>query len=137
VSHFTTLQTQITDQDSLVVALADIGFSKVEVHSESQPLQGYMGDRRQQRAHVIIRRQFVGTASNDIGFERQGDGNFRAWISEFDRDQQGYNAEWVGRVTARHAYHVTQKTLINQGFNVVQEQSAEDGTVRMILRRVT
>jgi Protein of unknown function (DUF1257) len=136
VSHFTTLHTQITDQDSLVAALSDIGFSEVEVHSEPQALQGYMGDRRRQRAHVIIRRQFVGSASNDIGFERQGDGNYRAWISEFDRGH-GYNAEWVGRVTARHAYHVTQKTLVNQGFNVVQEQRAEDGSVRMILRRVT
>lgn len=137
MSHFTTLQTQITDQESLVAALNDVGFSQVEVHAEAQPLRGYMGDRRAQRAHVIVRRQHVGEASNDIGFERGTDGSYNAWISEYDHDHYHYDEGWLGKVTARHAYHATQKTLVNQGFNVVQEQSAEDGTVRMVLRRMT
>lgn len=135
MSHFTTLKTSITDADALVAALADVGYPTVEVHEEAVALYGYEGDRRRQRAHVVIRREHVGEASNDIGFERQPDGRYRAWISEYDRRR--HDEGWLTRVTARHAYHATQRTLAAQGFNFVDEQQDPDGTVRMVLRRVT
>lgn len=135
MSHFTTLRTQITDIDALVAALADVGYRDVEVHDHAQPLFGYRGDVRSERAHVIIRRRHVGHASNDIGFERQPDGRFRAVISEYDRAR--YNETWLGRLTARHAYHATARTLAAQGFDLVDEQTDRDGTVRLVLRRVT
>ena len=134
MSHFTTLVTQITDIDALVAALADVGYGNVEVHDLSQPLYGYQGDMRPERAHVIVRRKHVGEASNDIGFERQPEGEYRAWISEFDRHT--HDERWLGQVTARHAYHLTQKTLTRQGFNLVDEHNEHDGTVRMVLRRM-
>jgi len=54
------------------------------VHQEAVSLYGYQGDVRSQKAHVIIRRKHIGTAANDVGWERQTDGTYRAWISEFD-----------------------------------------------------
>lgn len=134
MSHFTTLKTQITDAEALVAALADVGYNAVEVHDNAQPLKGYLGDRRRQRAHAIIRRKHIDRASNDIGFERQPDGYFRAVISDYDRAK--HNEKWLGRVTARHAYHATTKTLAAQGFDLVREEQDHDGTMRMVLRRV-
>ncbi|HVX45945.1 MAG TPA: DUF1257 domain-containing protein [Mycobacteriales bacterium] len=133
MSHFTTLTTQITDQDALCAALADVGYADLEVHAEPQPLYGYRGDRRADRAHVIIRREHVGEVSNDIGFRRQDDGHFLAVISEYDRHR--HDEAWLGRVTARHAYHVTRQTLAAQGFDVTEETAERDGTVRLVLRR--
>jgi hypothetical protein len=134
VSHFTTLRTQITDTDALVAALADMGYDEVEVHDEAQPLIGYLGDTRRQRAHVIVRRRHVGRVSNDIGFERQADGHFTAVISDYDRPRHG--EAWLARLTARHAYHAAATTLAAQGFDLVDEQTDRDGTVRLVLRRV-
>lgn len=133
MSHFTTLRTRITDRDALVAALADVGYPDVEVHDQAQPLYGFQGDRRAQRAHVIVRRQHVGAASNDLGFEQQADGHFTAVISEFDRHR--HDEKWLRRVTARHAYHATTATLTSQGFDLVDERSERDGTVRLVLRR--
>lgn len=134
MSHFTTLTTQLTDADALRAALADVGFDDVEVHDDAQPLHGYLGDRRANRAHVIVRRRHLGRASNDIGFRRQEDGHFLAIISDYDRHK--YNEQWLGTLTARHAYHVTSKTLTTQGFHVADETTDRDGTVRLVLRRV-
>ena len=63
-----------------------IGFpaEAIEIHKEPQALYGYQGDIRSEKAHIIIRRQNVGTAANDLGWERQPDGTYRAWISEYD-----------------------------------------------------
>ena len=67
MSHFTRIKTRITEAKALVMALADVGFKTVEDHEAAQPLYGYQGDQRAQTAEVIIRRKFIGRASNDIG----------------------------------------------------------------------
>lgn len=134
VSHFTTLRTAITDRDALVAALADVGYRQVEVHDDAQPLEGFEGDARAQRGHVIVRRNNIGRLSNDLGFEQQADGHFTAVISEYDRSK--HDATWLQQVTARHAYHVTASTLASQGFDMVDEKTERDGTVRLVLRRM-
>lgn len=134
MSHFTVLQTHLVDSDALVKALADLGFSQVEVYQIAQPLYGYKGDQRPEKAEVIIRRQQVGLASNDIGFLRQADGRFQAIISEYDRDQ--YSEEWLNRLTQRYAYHTARAKLEEQGFHMVTEETKEDGRIHLVLRRV-
>ena len=47
-------------------------------------LYGYQGDRRKETANIVIRRKFVGSASNDLGFQKT-DAGYVAVISEFDR----------------------------------------------------
>ncbi|MEV6630393.1 DUF1257 domain-containing protein [Actinoplanes sp. NPDC051470] len=133
MSHYTTLTTRITDTEALCGALADVGYDDLEVYDQPQRLVGFQGDPRGDRAHVIIRRKHVGLASNDIGFLRQDSGTFLALISEYDLGK--HNEAWLGQVTARHAYRVTSKTLATQGFDLVDEQTERDGTVRMVLRR--
>jgi hypothetical protein len=58
-------------------------------------LYGCRGDVRAQQAHIVIRRQHVGFGANEVGWERQPDGTYRAWISEFDAG--------VGPYAHRHA----------------------------------
>lgn len=134
MSHYTVVRTRMVDRQALAAALADLGFPAVEVYDEPQPLIGYRGDRRAQRAHVIVRRQHLGRASNDIGFARQQDGSYQALISRFDRAR--YNARWLERLHARYAYHATLAVLTRQQFEVVQENTRDDGEVRLVLRRV-
>lgn len=133
MSHFTTMTTQLTDPDALRAALADVGYGEVELHDTPQPLYGYQGDVRSDRAHVIVRRAHIGRASNDLGFLHQEDGRYRAVISEYDRRK--HDDHWLARLTARHAYHLTTDTLAAQGFTLTEETTERDGTVRMVLRR--
>lgn len=133
MSHFTVLKTRIVDQEMLLKALADLGFTQVETHAEAQRLYGYQGDLRQEAAEVIIRREFIGKASNDIGFKRGPGGTFEAIISEYDRDQ--YSQDWLDSLTQRYAYHVARARLAEQGFNLVAEETQGDGQIHLVLRR--
>jgi hypothetical protein len=118
----------------LVRALADVGFKRVEVHETAQHLYGYRGDKRPQRAEVIIRRKYIGRLSNDIGFKRCADGTFEAVISEYDRRR--YSKRWLGRLTQRYAYHVARAKLEERGFDLVTEETQQDGRIHLTLRRV-
>ena len=133
MSHFTVLKTKFVDAGALVKALADLGFKKVESHKTAQPLYGYLGDRRADTAEIIIRRNYVGQASNDLGFRLSEDGSYTAVISEFDR--ASYNEPWLNRLSHRYAYHATTETLKEQGFGIVQEE-VQGGKIHMVLRRM-
>ncbi len=74
-------------REEMVEALeAAYGKGNVEVHDTPTNLYGYTGDRRQDVAHLIVRRDHVGQASNDLGiFIDPATGVGKVIISEYDR----------------------------------------------------
>lgn len=134
MSHFTRLKTRITDKAALVKALADVGYKLVEVHDAPQHLYGYQGDKRAQTAEVIVRRRHIGLLSNDLGFRRTEDGSFEAIISRYDRRK--HSQAWLDRLTQRYAYHVARAKLQEQWFDLVSEETAKDGRIHLVLRRL-
>lgn len=108
MSAYITLMTPMTDQECLVAALADVGFdqTKVEVHASPVQLVGYQGDRREQKAHIVIRRQHVGGASNDVGFLGSPTG-YQALVSGYDHPRFG--SGWLSQLSTRYEVHATAK----------------------------
>jgi len=100
MSAYGTFETIMCDEKHLVDGLTEMGY-RVEVHREAAQLVGYHGDERPERAHVIIRRAQLDSASNDIGFARGTDGRFRAILSEYDRSI-GYGDQWLGKVNQHY-----------------------------------
>jgi hypothetical protein len=134
MSHYSEVVIQLTDEGCLVAALGRLGFKgKVEVHKEAQPLYGYQGDVRSQKAHVIIRRHYVGRAANDLGFERQADGRYRVWVSEYDQ-QHGYGDAWLGQLKQAYGIEKARLEAKKRGYRV-SEQRQDDGCIRLLLRR--
>lgn len=134
MSHFTSIKTQIKNRDALVKALVDVGFDRVEVHETSQPLFGFQGDVRPETAEVIIRRKYLGSASNDIGFKQREDGQFEAIISSYDRAYR-YSQQWLNELTQRYGYHALMATYPEQGFALEEEEILADGTIRVVLAK--
>ncbi len=134
MSHYTVLETRITEAETLIEALADLGFAHVEVHATAQPLVGWLGDRRENRAEIIIRREYLGGASNDLGFARRPDGRFEALISDYDRST--YDEAWLGRLTQRYAYRLARKVLASQDYTLAEEHMDDDRKIHMTVRRV-
>jgi hypothetical protein len=134
MSHFTSIATKIVSAKHLVLALNDLGFQTVEVHANPEPLIGYRGDTRAQKAHVIIRRQYIGLISNDIGFAQNAQGTFDAVISDYDRNT--YDHAWLQKLTQRYAYKVSRDMLDQQRFSLVEEKAEKDGTIRLTVRRM-
>ena len=71
------------DRGLLIAALADLGYSRVE-EGEALSLFGYQGDRRLETAEIVVRRHYLGSASNDLGFARTPAG-YIPFVSEYDQ----------------------------------------------------
>ena len=135
MSHYSEVLIELTDEGCLVAALSRLGFKgKVEVHREAQSLYGYQGDVRSQKAHVIIRRQRVGRAANDLGFEKQADGRYRVWVSDYDQKYNKYNDAWMGRLKQAYGVEKAKLEAKKRGY-MVSEQKQDDGRIRLVCRR--
>lgn len=121
MSHYVDIVTEIRDQAALVKALERLGFgpNKVEVHDKPQPLIGYQGDKREQLAHVILRRRFVGGASNDIGFLKGSDGRYISHISEYD--QTYYNSTWQNKLCTYYGVEKSKIELSKKGLKFTED----------------
>jgi hypothetical protein len=105
MSHYVECRPHFKDRQALLDALVAVGFprAQIELHDEAAALYGYRGDQRSQQAHVIIRRQHVGPAANDVGWERLPDGTYRAWISEYD-GRHRFDAVMQNRLKQEYAF---------------------------------
>ncbi len=75
--------TAFKDRKCLLNALSECGYSETE-EGEALSLYGYRGDRRPETAQIVVRRKFIGAASNDLGFQKT-DSGYVPVISEYDR----------------------------------------------------
>ena len=132
MSEYLVCDTQMDDLDVVLETLEELGFpkSKVVVHATPVNLEGYRGDQRNQKAHIVIKRQHVGVGSNDIGFERQDDGSYKAWVSSYDRNR-GLGQEITGgRMKRLYNKNKTLREAKRHGMRV-QSCEEEDGKIRM------
>lgn len=121
MSHFNNFETEITDKEALLRALCRCdsrnGYAfqrnQIEDHNEATNLYGYQSDRRDQKAHVIIRRQHVGKCSNDLGFVKGENGNYNAVISDYDSGF--YNKRWLGKLTTYYNVEKSKMELDAKG----------------------
>lgn len=134
MSHFTTVQTRFASAKHLARALRELGFSEVEVHATAQPLIGWLGDQRQVVGNVIVRREHLSAASNDLGFVQNAAGTFDALISDYDRRR--FDRAWLDRLTQRYAYHVARDLLTAEGFEINQDEQDATGAIHLTLRRM-
>jgi hypothetical protein len=134
MSHYSKIKTKIMERDALIKALADMGYTNVEIHESPQHLFGYKGDRRPEQANVIVRRKYINPSSNDIGFRLTDDGSFEAIVSEYDQGLLGKG--WVGQLTQKYAEHAVLSKLQAQGFSVAEKQvDPVTKKVHLVLRR--
>lgn len=137
MSKYAELRTVIGDGPILADALRDLGY-RPEVTGEPQSLHGYMGDQRPEKATIIIRRNQLDSASNDIGFARGPDGTFRAIISEYDRSI-GFDDAWLGRIAQTYKERQTMsvakaKGYVFKGREVVQTPQGKTVRLRFAVR---
>ena len=133
MSHFVECQTEFRDPQALIASLAECGFeeSQIEVHEQPVALYGYQGDERPQRAHIVIRRQHVGQAANDVGWEQMADGTYRAWISEYDARHR-FNLEAQNRIKQEYAFHAVRRQQVALG-RTVERRMLDTGEIEVVI----
>lgn len=118
---------QFANAALLVQALQEMGYT-VET-GKSLALYGYRGRERPERAQIVVRRDQVGSAANDLGFRWDKDKQaFIPIISEYDA-RTNLKAKWRERLQATYSkLAVTKFIQSNQG-NVKRFQKGPDGTI--------
>lgn len=134
MSEYTVCDIQIKDSEALKEALRGLGVpdEHIEEHQIAQSLHGFGGDIRDQKAHIIIRRQHVGRASNDIGFEKQADGTYKAWVSQFDRNRRLGQRIVNGELVQGYAKRMVEKQIAKtRGWKMVSQERDKAGKMRI------
>ena len=122
MSQYAKLEAQYTDRDCLVSALAEVGYTDVEVHDQAQQLFDYHGrattylDASGDKANVIVRRKFVGGAANDLGFVKGADGKYSAIVSRYDTGK--HDTKWFNQLKDKYNDKVTTKEAKRQGLKL-------------------
>ena len=123
MSKYEELRTILSEERFLVDALRELGYSP-EASNEGMSLYGYLGDERPEKAHIVIRRRQLSSASNDIGFARDATGVYRAVISEYDRGI-GFDDAWLGRVAQAYKERQTMAVAKSKGYRFLGRQVVE------------
>ncbi len=114
MSAYKTIECDIVDKDKLIEALNLLNLNP-EIHENEQSLFGYRGDQRNEKAHIIIRRNNINQytrASNDIGFFFNGE-KYNIIISEYDK-----KLNMDKRIIQAYVKVVLEESLAKNGFKI-------------------
>jgi hypothetical protein len=123
MSEYRKSTTNCKDIECLIDALVEMGYAKenIEVHKEAQQLFDFQGrpthytDRNGDKANVIVRRQHVGGAANDLGFKLNPETlTYDAIISQYDSSK--HNSTWLAGLKTNYSEKNLIKTAKKQGF---------------------
>jgi len=140
MSAYRTLDTNMSNQECLVDSLKEMKFRGIkegeqanpESHAEAQNLEGYHGEKRKDTAEIIIRRKEVGNASNDIGFKRGPDGNFKAIISQFD--SSFHNEAWMKQLKQKYAEKHARKIANGSNLSFQGRTVTPQGAIKLTFK---
>ena len=122
MSHFTTIKVQIKNGEILYQTLQELGYT-VEYNKK---VRGYQGNKT--NAEYVIWQD----NGYDLGFRRNGE-NYEL-VADFwgaKIDQQAF----VNSIMQKYAHKMLMTSVQEQGFNVEEEETLKDGTVRVVVGR--
>ena len=136
MSKFGTIKTSMKDGKILIEALSVMGLKgSKNFIGNPQQLEGYEGRFRTERADIIVPRQYVGHASNDLGFRRNPvTGMYEAIISDYDSSR--FNARWLQNLQVEYNQADLNVKMKKQGFRLVNTGVKENGNRKLAYQRI-
>ncbi len=120
MSHFTTIKIAIKHGEILHNVLQELGY-QVELNTT---VRGYQGNTTS--AEYVIRQ----SNGYDLGFRRQSDGY------ELVADFWGANLnekQFLNSIGQKYAHQTLIESVREQGFEIEEEETLADGTVRVVV----
>jgi hypothetical protein len=115
--------------------LKEMGYTP-QIHlDKAVNLYGYQGDKRSQKAHIVIPRSQVSSASNDLGWEIVN-GKIVMHISEYDQSCNKFN---VGKLKQLYSKNLLVKSITKKWagkYSIKSKTVDEKGNIKIRIRRV-
>lgn len=141
MSHYAEIECDFQQQNesSFIAALESVfGKGNVEVHEDGADMYGFEGGNRTKKSetsedyapkcNIIIRRKFVGPMANDVGYRRNENGGYTAYISDYDR-KSTFTPSRRNAVMQEYSASVAEKRLKSQGYTV--KRTVEKGQIKI------
>ncbi len=127
MSHFSQIKTKLRNLSALQTALTDLD---IDWKAGPHPVRGYQGQTH--TADVVIEQG----NGYDIGFSRNADTEEYELIADLQYWQQPLSVDgFLNQVSQRYAFNTVLSETANQGFQVAEQQQAQDGSIRLVLQR--
>ena len=127
MSHFSRIKTQMVEQDFLTQALTDLGY---QWEAGDLTIRNLGIESRK----VNIRVKLGGLFGRQVGFVKSGDSY--TLVGDWSGAASAEREKFINRLTQRYAYHAARAKLQAQGFDLVNEETSQDGQIRLVLRRI-
>ncbi|NEQ45129.1 MAG: DUF1257 domain-containing protein [Leptolyngbya sp. SIOISBB] len=127
MSHFSQIRTKIRNLSSLQSALTDLG---IDWKSGPSPVRGYQGSA--ETAEVVIEQ----SNGFDIGFRLNPDTKDYELVADLQYWQQPLSVDgFVNQISQRYAFHTVLEATAQEGFQVAEHKTTEDGAIRLVVQR--
>lgn len=127
MSHFSQIKTKIRNLPALQAALTDVG---ADWKAGPQSVRGYQGQT--ETAELVIEQD----NGYDLGFKRNADTGDYELVADMQYWQQPLSVDgFLNKVTQRYAYHTVLGETSRQGFQVAEQKTSADGSIRLVLQR--
>lgn len=123
MSHFTTIKTQIKDIEILEKSLNELGYDNLK---KNDIIRGYLGNK--ESADLVIKKN----NGYDIGFKKEG--QVYNLVADFWGVEESQEA-FTQKVMQKYSYNVVKEEALGQGFNISEEISQSDGTIKLVVQR--
>ena len=125
MSHFTKIKTKLYNLETLKKSLSDLNIGWTVTTTN---VRGYQNTTHE--AELVIQQ----ANKHDIGFKWNGTEyelvtDLMFWAQDISVDK------FLNRVNQRYAYNAIIGVSEKEGFNFTQTETAEDGSIRLVLRR--
>jgi hypothetical protein len=130
MSAYKKIECLFKSQETLINCLKHLGYNPV-VYKEKHNLTGYQGDTRAETAEIIVPKQQISNASNDLGF------SFDEESREYTMICSDYDAHKgvADKVKQAYALVAIQAALKKHKFSINSETVNENKTITIHARK--
>ena len=126
MSHFTKIKKKLYDRATIEKSLSDLN---IEWEAGNNTVRGY--NNQEQSADIVIRQN----NNHDIGFKWNN--TEYELVTDLMFWNQSYSVDkFLNQVHQRYAFNLITKVSEEQSLQFVESEHQEDGSIRLLLRKV-
>ena len=127
MSHFSTIRTQLKEEEPLIKALQNLGYP---INQEEKFVKGYRG----MFTAVDISMNLPGDTK--VGFKWDNNSNAYELVTDLDLWKFEIPVErFISKVTQMYAYHTIISKTYEDGYQIVEQKNKNDGSIELVLTK--
>ena len=127
MSHFSTIKTQLKDAEPLIKALNNLGYI---INRDEKFIKGYRGKFTAVDISMNLPNE------TKVGFKWNNNSNAYELVTDLDLWKFELPVErFISKVTQMYAYQTIISKTKEDGYQIVEEKKANDGSIQLVLTK--